>query len=125
MPHAQGCDGISRADTETGDQNRLQALQMNPAIQSSVSHDARQQHPSSPQPVWVFFFPHVPPSGVSSCFAQLAQALQSGGYGRVKIVDYKNGAMARLVGGRDGIDNINYRRDQSIEILAEETLVMQ
>jgi hypothetical protein len=70
---------------------------------------------------YVFFFPYVPPSGVSSLFVRMARAMVASG-SRVRLVDFADGAMARE---DRGLELTEYRRDGRIEIGADETLVLQ
>lgn len=73
---------------------------------------------------YVFFFPYVPPSGVSSLFVRMARAVAATG-SRVRLVDFADGAMARMARDDRGLELTEYRRDGRIEIGADETLVLQ
>ena len=74
---------------------------------------------------YTFFFPYIPPSGVSSLFAQLAQAIAERNTAKVRLVDFAHGAMARALvpGGR--VELVEFERDKRIIIGPGETLVMQ
>ena len=74
------------------------------------------------KPTFVFFFPYRPPSGVSSLFVRLGQAIAQASTGAVKIVDFSDGAMARAA---EGLPLVEYREDKAIPIAAGETLVLQ
>ena len=75
--------------------------------------------------IYTFFFPYIPPSGVSSLFAQLAQAIAERNTAKVRLVDFAHGAMARALvpGGR--VELVEFERDKRIIIGPGETLVMQ
>ena len=73
---------------------------------------------------YVFFFPYVPPSGVSSLFVRMARAVAASG-SRVRLVDFADGAMARMAREDRGLELTEYRRDGRIEIGSDETLVLQ
>lgn len=75
------------------------------------------------KPKFVFFFPYVPPSGVSSLFVRIGQAISTGAGAR--LVDFADGAMARLSRETGALPLTEYRRDGTVEIAADETLVLQ
>lgn len=75
--------------------------------------------------IYTFFFPHIPPSGVSSLFARIAQAIAATKTAMVRVVDFRDGAMARLVPPGSVVEVVEFRRNIRIAIGPDETLVMQ
>ena len=89
----------------------------------SIVGTSREPRPA-PAARYVFFFPYIPPSGVSSLFVRMARAMAAAGH-RVRLVDFAAGAMARMARDDRGLELTEYRRDGQIEIGADETLVLQ
>jgi glycosyltransferase involved in cell wall biosynthesis len=73
---------------------------------------------------YVFFFPFVPPSGVSSLFVRMARAMAATG-NQVRLVDFAGGAMTRMARHDLGLEFTEYHCDSRIEIRPDETLVLQ
>ncbi len=95
-----------------------------PGASTSTAAAERRHPPTVPAGRCVFFFPYVPPSGVSSLFVRMARAMAAAG-NRVRLVDFAGGAMARMARDDRGLELTEYRRDGRIEIGADETLVLQ
>lgn len=71
-----------------------------------------------------FFFPYRAPSGVASLFARLAREIVTRGR-PVRLIDYPDGAMARLAGAGNGIELVPFARESRIDIGPADTLVLQ
>ncbi len=72
-----------------------------------------------------FFFPYKHVSGVPVLFARLAEEISHNDQFHVSVIDYPDGAMARLISKHESIHLIDFFDNEPLKISAQEILILQ